>query len=246
MVIRPGAALLAALLALPAAAQDAGWPEPPPPPPPPAPPAAAPPPPAATGPSYLQLEEEQGPGWAVVLQLWGGVQHYDVLGLSHAFNANGGRDLLSGNVRAMGASFVVRLGWFDVGVLYEGSILRSKTDSTVFTPFAGVGAQLTQNVRVDLVGELGGHQLSHVGASDGVSTTDSRNVWLPYAGLRPSLSLAVPIGRLRTLVTAAPYARWDLLGSKVNVSVRGFGGGIDSYDVGGVTYGVAFGFGIEL
>jgi hypothetical protein len=184
--------------------------------------------------------------WSLTAQFWGGVQRYDVLGLTHAVDTNGGRDLLDGNVRAIGISALLRIGWVDVGILYEGSILREKTDSAIFTPLIGVRSNLSEYVRVDLLAELGGHQITNVGISNGVSASEARTVWLPYVGLRPTLSFTTPIGPLRAVFTAAPFVRWDLVGTTVNVKVGGVSTQVDSYDAGGSTYGVAVGAGIEL
>jgi hypothetical protein len=184
--------------------------------------------------------------WSLTAQAWGGVQRYDVLGLTHAVDTNGGRDLLDGNVRAIGISALLRVGWVDVGILYEGSVLREKTDSAIFTPLLGVRSNLSEYVRVDLLAELGGHQLSNVGLSNGVSASEARTVWLPYVGLRPTLSFTTPMGPLRAVFTVAPFVRWDLVGTTVSVKVGGVSTQVDSYDAGGSTYGVAVGAGIEL
>jgi len=184
--------------------------------------------------------------WSLTVQAWGGVQRYDVLGLDHAVGTNGGRDLLDGNVQALGASALFRAGWFDLGFLWEGSVLRQKTDSAILTPLVGVRTQLSDYVRLDLLAELGGHQLTNVGLSDGVSAAAADTVWLPYAGLRPTLSFTTPLGPLRAVFSAAPFVRWDLVGTTVKVKVGGVTSEVDSYDAGGTTYGLAIGAGIEL
>jgi hypothetical protein len=184
--------------------------------------------------------------WSVTVQAWGGVQRYDVLGLTHAVDTNGGRDLLDGNVQALGVSALGRFGWLDLGLLWEGSVLREKTDSAIFTPLLGVRSNLSEYVRLDLLLELGGHRLTNVGVSDGVDAADARTVWLPYAGFRPTISFTTPIGPVRAVFSAAAFVRWDLVGTTVTVDVAGVSSDVDSYDAGGSTYGIAVGAGVEL
>jgi hypothetical protein len=184
--------------------------------------------------------------WSVTVQGWAGVQRYDVLGLTHAVESNGGRDLLQGTVEATGVSALLRFGWFDLGLLYEGSVLRQKTDSAIFTPLIGFRTNLSDYVRLDLLAELGGHEITNVGLSDSVSTKDARTVWLPYVGVRPTISFTTPIGAIRAVFSAAPFVRWDLVGTTVKVKVGGVTSQVDSYDAGGTTYGLSVGAGIEL
>jgi len=200
----------------------------------------------ATLPAAARAEAAPAAPWSLTVQAWGGAQRYDVLGLTHAVDTNGGRDLLDGNVRALGVSALFRFGWFDLGLLYEGSILRQKTDSAIFTPLVGVRSNLSEYVRVDLLAELGGHQITNVGISDGVSASEAKTVWLPFVGLRPTLSFTTPIGPIRAVFTAAPFVRWDLVGTTVRVKVGGVTGEAESYDAGGSTYGIAVGAGVEL
>jgi hypothetical protein len=208
--------------------------------------AGDPPPPHAAPASASPPAEEPEAGWSVTLEAWGGFERYDVLGLQHAVDNNGGRDLLHGTVKALGVSTLLRLGWLDLGLLYEGSVFRSKTDTAVFTPLAGVSLDLGRYLRFDLLGELGGHQIMGIGISNGVSTTDARTVWLPYIGFRPTASLRIRTGAVRTLLSLAAFARWDLVGRQIDVKVAGLTGQVDGYDVGGASYGVNVGAGIEL
>jgi hypothetical protein len=179
--------------------------------------------------------------WTLSLQGWGGLQRYDVLGLPHAVDTTG-LDLLHGNVRALGVSLLVRYRWFDLGFLYEGSILRPQTDTAIFTPLIGARLRIAENVRFDLLGELGGHQFVGVGLSDGVTATEAKTVWVPFVGLRPTLTFTAPIGWLRASFSAVPFARWDLVKKDVQV----VGSTVETWSVGGTAYGIAVGVGVEI
>jgi hypothetical protein len=175
-----------------------------------------------------------GSGWSFTLSAWGGYTRYDVLGLRHGVGALD-RDDLDGDLDAYGLSGVLRLGWLDLGVLYEGSFRRT-TDSFVLTPLVGFKWDLTNVLRFDLLGELGGHRISNVGL-------DAESVWLPYVGVRPSLSLRLPLGLARLVLSATPFARWDLVKKEVTASDAT---GSFRYDVGGSTFGVVGGVGLEI
>ncbi len=187
--------------------------------------------------------------WSLTLTVWGGVSRYDVLGLRHGLSdvqSQDGRDLLQGNFNAYGGAAVLRLGWLDLGGLYEGALLSSRSDSAVVTPLVGVALNLTDLLRLDLLGELGGHRISNIGVSRDFDVSQAESVWLPYVGVRPTLSLRVPLGPARLVLSAAPFARWDLVQKQVTVSISGTTTQRNTYDVGGSTYGLLGGVGIEL
>ncbi len=200
----------------------------------------------STLPGAAAADPSNSAPWSLTVQGWGGVHRYDVLGLKNAWEANGGRDLLDEEVAAAGVSAVLRLSWFEVGLLYEGTVLRDQTDSAVVTPLVGFRSNLGENLRLELLGELGGHRLTYVGISDGVTAKEALTVWLPYAGVRPVLTFASPLGAVRAVFSVAPFARWDLHEKTVDVTVGGVSTQVDSYRAGGVTYGVVVGAGLEL
>ena len=183
-----------------------------------------------------------GEGWSLTLGVWGGVSRYDVLGLKHGVGTvegSDGQDLLDGNFDTVGASALLRLGWFDVGVLYEGTLLESDATSEVLTPLVGVAWDITRKVRLDALVELGGHRVTGVG-----SGSDPDTVWLPYVGIRPSLSFRMPVGPVHLVLSATPFARWDLV--KKDVSVESSSTDPTVYEVGGTTFGLVGGVGVEL
>jgi hypothetical protein len=189
---------------------------------------------ALAAPGLASADVSPGSGWSFTLSVWGGVSRYDVLGLEHGVGSLD-RDDLDGELDAYGLSGVLRLGWLDLGALYEGSFRRS-TDSFVVTPLVGFKWDLTEMLRLDVLGELGGHRISNLG-------TDAESVWLPYVGVRPSLSLRLPLGFTRLVFSATPFARWDLV--KKEVTTTGATGPV-RYDVGGSTFGVVGGIGLEI
>ncbi len=185
-------------------------------------------------------------GWSVTLGVWGGVSHYDVLGLAHGVGgvgASDGQDLIQGDFNTVGGSAVLRLRWLDLGVLYEGTLLDTSAKNEVLTPVVGFAWDLSRRVRLDLLAELGGHRITGIGeGNDHVSET--KTVWLPYLGVRPSLSYRVPVGPSFVVLSATPFARWDLV--KKDVSVRTSSLDPTVYEAGGSTFGLVVGAGIEI
>jgi hypothetical protein len=188
-----------------------------------------------------------GEDLSLTLGVFGGVSRYDVAGLQRGI-ATQGRDLLQATgLNAYGASVLLRLGVLDLGALYEGRVIRSGGDTAVLTPVAGLAVDLGQRVRLDLLAELGGHQVSNIQFSGSVDVTQARAVWLPYVGLRPTLTVRLPAGPVHLVAAVAPFARWDLLRRRVDVTVTdGTTAQTSVYDVGGATFGLAAGVGVEL
>ncbi len=192
---------------------------------------------ALAAPGLAAADTAPGSGWSLTLGVWGGASRYDVLGLQHGVGSLD-PDTLDGNLDTYGASALLRLGWLDVGALYEGSF-REATDSFVLTPLVGVKWDITDLVRLDLLGELGGHRITNLAAG-------AESVWLPYVGVRPTLSVRLPLGRTRLVLSGAPYARWDLVKKEVVVPSSAGAEGRSTYDVGGTTFGVVAGIGLEI
>lgn len=192
---------------------------------------------------------EAGEGWSLTLGVWGGVSRYDVLGLKHGLGAverEDGRDLLEGDFDAVGASAVLRLGWLEVGALYEGTLLDQDARSEVLTPLVGFKWDLTPRVRVEVLGELGGHRITDIGSGNDLLAERPKTVWLPYAGVRPGVSYRLPLGPTRLVLSATPFARWDLVKKEVSVQTTAGAGTRTIYEAGGSTFGLVGGLGIEI
>jgi hypothetical protein len=187
---------------------------------------------ALAGPGLAAADVSPESPWSLTASVWGGVSHYDVLGLAHGIGQLDS-SAPQGSMDTYGGSAVLRLGWLDVGALYEGSF-REVSDSFVLTPLVGVKWDLSDVLRLDLLGELGGHRITNIGA-------DAQSVWLPYIGFRPTLSVRVPMGFARVVLSASPFARWDLVKKEVSGGTVG-----TSYDVGGTTFGLVGGVGLEI
>jgi hypothetical protein len=180
------------------------------------------------------------------LQAWAGVSRYDARGLKDGVVTQG-HDLLQSDVNVYAGSLLLVLGALDLGALYEGGVISGHADTAILTPLVGFGFDLGESWRIDLLGELGGHQVSNIRYSGGVDVSQARAVWLPYLGARPTLSLRLPAARPSLVVSVAPFARWDLNRTSSTITVtQGTTVTPTTYELGGTTFGVVVGAGIEF
>jgi hypothetical protein len=143
----------------------------------------------------------------------------------------------------LGATALFRLGLLEAGALAEvGRPGRDNTTSAV-AALGGVGFELGR-LRLDLLGELGGHRYADALSNPSVIVDANRADWLAYAGIRPGLSLL--LGERRGfLIGLWTFARWDLTRKEIPVTLSGLGGS-GAYDLGGPQHGVALRIGFAL
>jgi hypothetical protein len=190
-------------------------------------------------------------GFSLTLGIWSGVARYDVLGLRHGVGnvgAEDGRDLIEGRFNAVGASALLRLGSLELGVLYEGTLLDDEAKSEVLTPLVGFKWDVAERVRLELLGELGGHRIDDIGSGNDLLAQPPETVWLPYVGFRAGISYRLPIGlgATRVVLSATPFARWDLVKEEVAVVTSAGPDTRTVYEAGGSTFGVVGGLGMEI
>lgn len=184
--------------------------------------------------------------WGLSLQLLGGVSRYDVGGLKAGI-ANQGAAMLQDNASMFGGMGLLRLGALDLGLVYEGGKLSSTGDSAVLTPVVGFALPLGESLRIDLLGELGGHRISNISTSNGgIDYSQARAVWLPYVGARPMLTLRLPFGPVKVIGSLAAFARWDLVKRDTTLAPTAGGSTSLPYELGGTTFGLTAGAGIEF
>lgn len=182
-------------------------------------------------------------GWSGTFLFWAGVSRYDVLDLGRG--VSDGKDLLSGNFDTIGGAVILHHYAWEYGLLYEGTLMKTRAQSQFYTPLFGFGFDLTDRIRLELLGEMGGHRISQIGAGN-TFAAETRAVWLPFVGARPGLAYRIPIEDVRLVVGLAPFARWDIM--KRTVQVRTSGGPTThaTYEAGGTAFGVVAGLGLEL
>jgi len=184
--------------------------------------------------------------WGLSLQLLGGVSRYDVGGLKAGI-ANQGAAMMKDSAAMIGGMALLRLGARALGAVYEGGKITSAADSAVLTPVVGFALPLGESLRIDLLGELGGHKISNITTSNGgVDYSQAKAVWLPYVGARPMLSLRLPVGPVKVIGSIAAFARWDLMKRDTTLAPTAGGSTSLPYQLGGTTFGLTAGAGLEF
>jgi hypothetical protein len=187
-----------------------------------------------------------GDSWGLSLQLLWGVSRYDVSGLEAGISSQGS-DMLKDSASMVGGLGLLRLGMLDVGVLYEGATFSGTADSVVLTPEVGLALPIGEAVRVDLLAELGGHKISNLSTSSGgIDYSQATAVWLPYVGVRPMLTLRLPVGPLKVIGSLAAFARWDLVKQDVSLTPTSGTSSALPYTLGGASFGLSVGAGVEF
>jgi hypothetical protein len=176
-------------------------------------------------------------GADLTVDVWAGFKRFDAVTLRSAVANVSEDDLLDGSYNAVGATAILKLDTLEVGALYEGGLSYDSTRNAVLAPLVGVGFDVVEVVRVELLAEFGGQRYSDI-ADSGEST------WLPYVGLRPGVSYRMDLtGPVRLVLGAWGFARWDV--DRDTVRAGAVGSPIE-VRVGGSTYGLVGRVGIEI
>jgi len=184
--------------------------------------------------------------FSLSLTVWGGRQYSNVLTAKQDLASFSSKDVIDGRFNTWGTQALARIAMFDAGLLFEGGFPGSGPKSGVVTPVFGVNWSFPI-IKLDLLGEFGGHRVTNIGQSDQFTAASTQTTWLPQAGLRFGVSLRAPMGPVGLVLTVTPYARWDLVRKTVTVPGAGADAGtFRAYSVGGSTYGVIGGIGIEI
>lgn len=180
---------------------------------------------------------------SLTLEGWGGAQRVDPLHLTGGTAAGitpSADDLLAETVDAIGVSLIAKTSFLEVGLSYDRSWTPRRTQVSTLTPVAGVAVDLG-SFRLELLGEYGGHRYGQIAGS-------GERVTVPFVGVRPGLSLRLPIaGSVRLVVGAWFFSRWDLSTYAVAVPAPPPALGTSVYVNGrGPTMGVVGRLGFEL
>jgi hypothetical protein len=174
-----------------------------------------------------------------------GVDKYDSVGLRSGLDSTDFSDTqrLDDASQSVGATIIARIGMLDLGLI--GELGRPGKDNTtsVIGALAGFNFDIGP-VRLEALGEAGGHRYGDALYNPGVIGDSDRSDWLAYAGLRPGLSIA--LGEARTVFLGIwGFARWDITDENVQVTLED-GGGRGDYDLGGSQFGAQLRLGFTL
>jgi hypothetical protein len=183
-------------------------------------------------------------GWDLTLDLWAGMSSRDVAAIRTRVATSTTSELLTSN-DVVGASGLLRLGGFELGALWEGEFKFSSASSAVVSPLLGFAFDPIPWLRIELLGELGGHRVGDLASQEVENVEALRELWLPYAGIRPGISVRLPVTFGRMVVGLWAFGRWDLQRKSVDVTYAGSASAVP-YEIGGSTYGLLGRIGLEL
>ena len=143
---------------------------------------------------------------------------------------------------SVGATAIVRLGLLDLGVIGELGRPGENNTTTAIGVLGGINLDL-RPLRIEALGEAGGHRYGNALENSAVIRDSSRSDWLAYVGLRPGVS--VRLGDSPWLLGVWGFARWDVTSKDVQVTLAD-GSGTGSYKLGGSQFGAQLRFGLTL
>jgi hypothetical protein len=157
------------------------------------------------------------------------------------------QDVSENTSQIVGGTLLLNLSAFDFGAIVDTTISDKGPDQTAIGALAGI--RLGKKLRLDLLGEIGGHHYGNVFQNTDVVTGSTEEAWLMYVGLRPGLAYRLDLGSeggMGILVGVWGYVRWDVTDKHVPVNA---GSGVPSpgeVDLGGTTIGLTLRGGIEF
>lgn len=142
-------------------------------------------------------------------------------------------DLVASSLNIAGGNLILHLGLLEVGAIADVSWKSGSASQTALGALVGVGGDVGRSLRLELLGEVGGHRYGNFTENPDIVTSSSSSEWFAYVGVRPGIAFRFPMGDAAFLVGVWGFARWDLTTSDVPVTV----GSADSASPGSVELG---------
>ncbi len=153
----------------------------------------------------------------------------------------GARDdpnLFDNSLQIAGGDLILHLGLLEIGAIADFSWKSGSARQTAFGGLIGVGGDLGNAVRLELLGEVGAQRYGDFLENRRVITASSDEEWFAYVGVRPGIAFRFNPGKPGFLIGLWGFARWDLDSSDVRVTVESADQtSLGSLEVGGTTIG---------
>jgi hypothetical protein len=149
------------------------------------------------------------------------------------------QDLSDDTLQIAGGDLLLNFGGFQLGAIVD----QTFGDGVDQTAVGGLlGFRLGDRLRLDLLGEAGGHRFGSIG--DNVPDADDADQWLFYLGLRPGLAYRIGSGTSGIILGVWGFVRWDVTDDRVPLTVGG--ARVGDVDLGGTSIGATLRLGFEL
>jgi hypothetical protein len=153
-------------------------------------------------------------------------------------------DLSDSSLQIAGGTVLLDLGGLELGAVADQTFGDGPTQLAIGGLF---GFRIGDKLRLDLLGEAGGHRFGDITEDSSVVTDSSADEWLFYVGLRPGLAYRLDLAPgVGILVGVWGFVRWDVTEERVPVTVGGVPGTGGDVELGGTSIGATLRFGIEL
>jgi len=139
-------------------------------------------------------------------------------------------------------------GPLEIGAIADQTWASHSASQTALGGLLGLRLKLGL-VRVDLLGEAGGHRYGGFTQNDDIAGSESSERWFAYLGLRPGIAFHFgPPDSPGLLLGVWTFARWDLTSHRMPVTVRGAGDTLEDGTVrlGGTSIGATLRAGVEF
>ncbi len=185
------------------------------------------------------------PAFGLDVTLHGGWDRYDSVTLKSGLAAADFTDAqrMRDSSLTAGATAILRLGLLEVGAIGELGRPGKDNSTAAIGALAGVGLNLGR-LRLEGLGELGGHRSADALQNPSVIVDTNRSDWLAYVGLRPGVALRLG-EEGNALIGLWGYARWDLSTKGIPVTLANLSGS-GKYDLGGSQIGIALRLGVSF
>jgi hypothetical protein len=177
------------------------------------------------------------------LSLHLGADKYDAVGLESGLGGVSRSAMLKDTSTTVGVTAIYRAEALEFGVIGEIGRPGQDGSTSLLGLLGGVGASLG-GVRLEALGELGGHRYGDAIRDSRVTAWSARETWLVSVGLRPGVSIRLGANQ-GLLLGLWGYARWDVTSEDVVVRV-GSGTADSTYKLGGSQFGLALRLGFSL
>jgi hypothetical protein len=155
------------------------------------------------------------------------------------------RDLSESSLQIAGGTILLNFGALELGAIIDTTFGDGVTQTAIG---ALAGFRLGDQLRLDLLGEIGGHRFGNFADDPSVITASSSEEWLLYVGLRPGLAYRIEVGEpggFGFLLGLWGFVRWDVTEGDTPVTVDDPTGQGD-VDLGGTTIGATLRAGIAF
>ena len=152
-------------------------------------------------------------------------------------------NLYQSSLQIAGGDVLLNLGGLELGAIIDTTFGGDKASQTAFGGLLGLGLDL-EGVKLDLLGEAGGHRYGNFAKNPDIVTASSSTEWLAYIGIRPGLTFKLS-GPL--ILGVWGFVRWDVTSRELPVTVGSANAAsAGSYKLGGSTIGVTLRLGFDL